>query len=87
MDEIMIPLKKYRKLSEKLGVLKDTNKKLTTTKDKYYKWWQEEEDKTKALEAEIETLKGQLEEMHNLVEGYKSSFVKEFGKEAADAES
>lgn len=47
--------------------------------DKRYEWWQEEETKRKALEAENDALKAELEDAKKVIAGYKETMAKDLG--------
>lgn len=47
--------------------------------DKRYEWWQEEETKRKALEAENDALKAELADAKNVIAGYKAELEKDLG--------
>lgn len=52
--------------------------------DKYYKWWQEEETKRKALETENDALKAELADAKKVISGYKKSMEKDLGLSPAE---
>ena len=47
--------------------------------DKRYEWWQEEETKRKALEAENDALKAELADAKEVIAGYKETMAKALG--------
>ncbi len=47
--------------------------------DKRYEWWQEEETKRKALEAENDALKAELADAKKVIAGYKETMAKALG--------
>lgn len=54
-------------------------KKVEEKSDKRYEWWQEEETKRKALEAENAALKAELADAKNVIAGYKAELEKNLG--------
>lgn len=54
-------------------------KKVEAKSDMRYKWWQEEETKRKALEAENDALKAELADAKKVIAGYKETMAKDLG--------
>lgn len=54
-------------------------KKVEEKSDMRYKWWQEEETKRKALEAENDALKAELADAKKVIAGYKATMEKDLG--------
>lgn len=54
-------------------------KKVVEKSDKRYEWWQEEENRANALEAENAALKAELADAKNVIAGYKAELEKYLG--------
>ena len=54
-------------------------KKVNETSKKHYDWWQEEEKRANALEAENAALKAELADAKNVIAGYKAELEKDLG--------
>ena len=54
-------------------------KKVEEKSDKRYDWWQEEENRANALEAENAALKAELADAKNVIAGYKAELEKDLG--------
>lgn len=68
LDYVTIPVKEYKKLirqTAKKALTKKHKKELAdieSTKQQYYRWWREEEKKTKELRANLDDAKAMIAE-------------------------
>ena len=72
-----VKVKEWKKAEKKIA-------EVEAKSDKRYEWWQEEENRANALEAENAALKAELADAKNVIAGYKESMEKDLGLSHAE---
>ena len=67
-----VKVKEWKKAEKKIA-------EVEAKSNKRYEWWQEEENRANALEAENAALKAELADAKNVIAGYKAELEKDLG--------